>query len=313
MRRHHMPLRWLGTIAAAGWLAHYLVAQAPHPAAPSEWSPAPDLPAVRAYSAAATAGGKLYVVGGGAGTDVLDPIGNVWSSLESGPSRRDFPGAAALGKQVYAVGGLDGGRNLSGVEVLEIATVSWRPAPPLAVARSRLAVVAAGGKVYAIGGYVGDGRGASDTGAVEAYEPGARAWVSRADMPTRRHGHAAVAVKDRILVMGGYGDAGNGYGPLGTVEEYDLKANRWATRAKLPTPRGFLGAAVVRGKVYAIGGRVAGSPVERYDPAADTWTRLDDAPLSVQRFGVAALGDVIYVAGGEDNPRQVWQFRPAKE
>lgn len=128
MRQNQPPLRGLTTIAEAGWQVLCLVAKS-HPAAKTpQWTPAPDLPANRAYSAAVTTGDKLYVVGGEAGTDVFDLIGNVWSSLKSGPSHRDFLGAAAVSNHVYAVGGLDGGRNLSGVEVLDIAAGSWRPA-----------------------------------------------------------------------------------------------------------------------------------------------------------------------------------------
>lgn len=306
----HRPfLQRLGLLAATSLLTLRLAGQP----LTSLWSPVPDLPADRPYSAAVAAGGKLYVVGGAAGTDVFDLRGNAWASLGSGPTRRDFPGAAALGERVYVVGGVDGGKNREAVEVLDTVNRAWLPGPPLGVPRSRLAVVAAGGKVYAIGGYVGDGRGAADTNAVEEYEPDARSWVRKANMPTRRHGHAAVVVKDRILVIGGYGDAGKGYGPLDTVEEYNPKADRWAARAVMPTPRGFLGAAMIGGKVYAIGGRVAGSPVERYDPAADAWTRLGDAPSSVQRSGIASLGDVIYVVGGKDRPRKVWRFRPGAE
>lgn len=99
-------------------------------------------------------------------------------------------------------------------------------------------------------------------------------------------------------MIGGYGDTGKDYGPLDTVEEYNPKANCWAARAVMPTTRGFLGAAMIGGKLYAIAGRVAGSPFERYDPAADAWTRLEDAPSLVQRFGIASLGDAIYVVGG---------------
>src|SRR5262249_39825818 len=74
---------------------------------------------------------------------------------------------------------------------------------------------------------------------------------------TARHGHCAVALGSKILVIGGYTDEG----PTSIVEEYDTEQDRWTRRAPMPTPRGFLGAGAVAGKVYAVGGRVGGQRV----------------------------------------------------
>ncbi|MFL6691905.1 MAG: hypothetical protein ACJ8GO_03000 [Ramlibacter sp.] len=41
----------------------------------------------------------------------------------------------------------------------------------MGVARSRLAAVAAGGKVYAIGGFAGGGRGAAEASGLSRYHP----------------------------------------------------------------------------------------------------------------------------------------------
>ena len=48
----------------------------------------------------------------------------------------------------------------------------------------------------------------------------------------------------------------------------------WRTVAPLPSPRWRLGAAAVRGKIYAVGGRgaaVALDAVDEYDPRTNTW------------------------------------------
>jgi N-acetylneuraminic acid mutarotase len=215
-----------------------------------------------------------------------------------------------LGKQIYVVGGVRRKKNLATVHLFDVASKHWQRAAPLQVARSRLAVAAWGGKLYAVGGYAGDGTEALDSGVVEEYDPGKRAWVTKASMPTPRHGHAAVVVNHRILVIGGYGKRASGYGELTAVEEYDPTTDRWQARAPLPTGRGFLGAAVVRGQVFAIGGHRQHFRVECYDPKTDTWRSLKDAPDGFERFGIATLGDDIYLIGGEVNPRRVWRFQP---
>jgi N-acetylneuraminic acid mutarotase len=134
-------------------------------------------------------------------------------------------------------------------------------------------------------------------------------WSKLAD----RHGHAAVAIDGKILVIGGYGEGG----AIAVVEQYDPKTDDWKTRAPMPTARGFLGAALVGSKVYAVGGRVHGRPpVESYDIGANHWERLDPMPGPARnRFGIAVLGTTIYVLGGEplgDSalPKSVLKFEP---
>jgi N-acetylneuraminic acid mutarotase len=302
---------WLGValvvVAGGGGLAP---AALNRPERSAQWSQAPSLRTDHAYHGAVAVDGIIYVAGGSADVEAFDPQRQTWESLGKSPTDGDFPGVAALGKQIYVVGGVQRKRNLATVDLFGIASRKWQKGAPLQVARSRLAVVACGGKLYAIGGYVGDGREALDCAVVEEYDPDKRAWVKKASMPTPRHGHAAVVLDRRILVIGGYGRRASGYGDLTTVEEYDPAADRWRTRAPLPTGRGFLGAAVVRGTVFAFGGHRQRSRVECYDPQADTWQSLKDAPDGFERFGIATLGGDIYLIGGEVNPRRVWRFQP---
>jgi energy-converting hydrogenase Eha subunit A len=52
-------------------------------------------------------------------------------------------------------------------------------------------------------------------------------------------------------------------------------ADSWTTKASMPKPQIGLRAAVVNGKIYAIGGAVN----YEYDPAADTWITKLPCPL----------------------------------
>jgi hypothetical protein len=273
------------------------------------WSRAPSLLTDHAYHGAVDVEGKIYAVGGGADVEVLDPKRNAWESLGRSPTDRDFPGVAALGKQIYVMGGLGHKDNLATVDVFDVASRKWQAGVPLQVARSRLAAVAYGGKLYAIGGYIGDTK---NTGVVEEYDPAKRAWVKKkAGMPTPLHGHAAVVVNNRILVIGGYRFDSGRMGAWSGVEEYDPETDRWRSRSAMPGGgRGFLAAAVVDGKVFAIGGHRDQFRAERYDPVTDRWTALGPPPDPFERGGTATLGNDIYLIGGEMNPRSVWRFRP---
>jgi N-acetylneuraminic acid mutarotase len=272
------------------------------------WSRAPSLRTDHAYHAAVAVDGKIYVFGGGADVEVLDPTRNAWVSLGKSPTDCDFPGAAALGKQIYVVGGLGVKNDLATVDVFDVVSRKWHSGVPLQVARSRLAAVAFGGKLYAIGGYIGHAR---NTGVVEMYDPAKRAWVKKASMPTPLHGHAAVVVNNRILVVGGYEFDSGRMGAWSGVEEYDPATDRWRSRSAMPGGgRGFLGAAVVGGKVFAIGGHHDQFRVERYDPETDRWSALGPPPDPFERGGTVTIGNEIYLIGGETNPRGVWRFRP---
>jgi N-acetylneuraminic acid mutarotase len=154
-----------------------------------------------------------------------------------------------------------------------------------------------------------------NSAAVEVLDPRANRWIRKADMPTPRHGHCAVALGRRIIVIGGYTDRG----PTGVVEEYDTEQDRWVARAPVPTPRGFFAAGTVGGQVYAVAGRVRGQPpVERYDPDADRWQRLDLMPGGDRnRFGAVVVNGKIYLLGGEFQgdrtlPRSVMCFTPPR-
>mmetsp|Transcript_37510 Transcript_37510/g.117485 ORF Transcript_37510/g.117485 Transcript_37510/m.117485 type:complete len:90 (+) Transcript_37510:118-387(+) len=67
------------------------------------------------------------------------------------------------------------------------------------------------------------------------------------------------------------------------------------------TRRANFAAAVLGGKLYAVGGWAGGSAlsrVERYDPATNAWEMM--APMAAARadFSVAVLDDELYAVGG---------------
>jgi hypothetical protein len=65
--------------------------------------------------------------------------------------------------------------------------------------------------------------------------------------------------------------------------------------------RAGLGAAVVNGKIYAIGGHAESGVVgtnEEYDPETDTWTFKEPMPTPRQDFAVAVYQNKIYCIGG---------------
>jgi len=214
-----------------------------------------------------------------------------WRSVEPMPTARHNLGAAALNGKIYAVGGKIGGegpprsRNvLNTVEEYTPETNSWRTVAQMPTARD-IAVVALNSKLYALGGWDGNG----DVRTVEAYTPENDKWVTVAPLPTTRGGPAA-ALNGKIYLLGGQSGFDENF-----VEEYTPETDSWQVLAPMLTKRGGFAAAALNGKLYAIGG---GRTVEEYTPETNSWRTV--APMLTERVNLAAvaLNGKIYAIGG---------------
>jgi non-specific serine/threonine protein kinase len=224
--------------------------------AANHWRRLPDLPASLDHAAAASANGRLYVIGG-YGADRLPQrrayvLGRgAWRQLPAMPDGRAAAAAAIAGGRLYVVGGRNGRRALArDAFVLAIGSQHWKrirgPAP-----REHLAAAGARGNVYALGG-----RAAGDdtnTARFEIYDAAGRRWRRLASVPGARGGTGAAVLAGRIVSVGGEEPAGTIRG----VYAYDLREGRWSRLPDLPTPRHGLGVVAAEGRIWA----VAGGPV----------------------------------------------------
>lgn len=253
------------------------------------WRTAAPAPMKRTEVAAATVGGKIYVVGG-----FEEPsLGNVLSFAIT-PSLEEY----------------------------DPSTDRWTAKAPMPVGLHHVGIGVVGGRLYVIGGYKKSGLSVwGPVATVYAYDPVADAWSERAPMPTARGALSVTVHEGKLYAIGGYEGRANS----GAVEAYDPVRNNWTSRAPLPTPRDHLATATAAGKVYAIGGRLKGdyhrnlSVTEVYDPHADTWSRAPDLPTARSGITAAEVGDRVYVFGGEgadgtfreneayDPARDAWQ------
>lgn len=63
-------------------------------------------------------------------------------------------------------------------------------------------------------------------------------------------------LNDHIYVVGGF----DGVSHLDSVEVYNIRTDYWTTVASMTTPRCYVGATVLRGRLYAIAGYVRVQP-----------------------------------------------------
>ncbi len=182
-----------------------------------------------------------------------------------------------------------------------LETDRWSDLALMPTARSRLAVVAHEGLIYAIGGETVRGV----TGLLEIYDPTADKWHRGASKPTPVEDISAVVLRGKIFVPGGCTGAGE---PLPIVEVYDPRSDGWEAVAPLPEPLCGYALAALEGRVYLFGGWDGSSysaMVYRYNPDADTWQAGTPLPSPRGYSAAATLGSTIYLVGGYDGERRL--------
>ena len=122
-------------------------------------------------------------------------------------------------------------------------------------------------------------------------------------MPVPLNHVMAAGVNGKVYAIGGQtteSSEPDKAGFVNTVYEYDPAANKWMTKAPMPTRRGGGAAAVADGKIYVAGGRPpGGADFAVYDPKADRWTTLPNVPTQRNHLAADAIDGKIYVVGGD--------------
>ncbi|XP_050407807.1 kelch-like protein 1 [Patella vulgata] len=257
----------------------------------------------------------IYVVGGRNSTDCqlnsmerYDFVTDSWvvNPTSSMNIARTAVGATSLDGLLYAVGGecalletQEDTLYLRCVECYDPVLKQWIPKTEMKVARSFVAVAAARGCVYAIGG---EDRSCSYN-IVEKYDPKTEAW-SFAPNIKRKRGGAGVAVCDgKIYVAGGFDKIL--HMDRASVECYDPDTQEWTFVAEMEKGRSGLALVTCDQFIYAIGGRFRHLDqyfdlVERFNTVTKQWTTI--TPMNTARAwpGVALFDGQIYVLGGFD-------------
>jgi N-acetylneuraminic acid mutarotase len=111
-----------------------------------------------------------------------------------------------------------------------------------------MALVAAEGKLHAVGGRFGASNDKTDMH--DIYDPTTNSWTLGPPLPTARSGLAYTLYRNLILVLGGE------LAPNTFVENeaYDPKTNTWRALAPMPAGRHGTAAATTGGNVYLAAG-----------------------------------------------------------
>ncbi len=274
---------------------------------------------------AAAYAGRVYETGGEdlsgtiATVQYLDPDRLIWLGESALPGPRAGHALVSDGTFLYAIGGRDASVALGTIARMDPsagtsylfdsvgtllscsapASSPWVTlGPGLGVGRVYLDAVVvqrtSGERdLYVIGGETFAGNPLSNVDAFRM-DPGGvlTPLAAPPQLPDPRSRHRAVAVGERIYVMGGTSD---GTDVLDSVLVLDLASPSpaWLSIGSMPSPRREFVAAVLEGQVYAMAGRdnegdsVLNTEVDRMDPGTETWTVEPDSTAASLPLGAA--------------------------
>jgi non-specific serine/threonine protein kinase len=192
--------RWIAAAASPSVSPSPSAAGSPSPEALQRREPS--LPAPVEETAAAAAGGKLYVMGGfnGAGQSLSTVYvfdGSRWTAGPRLPLPLDHASAATLDGHVYIAGGHSNGGDSA--RLFRLDGNRWTALAPMHHPRGGHALVALDGALYAVGGNTSGGNVAQ----LESFDADTNTWSVVAVLPQPRNHVAGFVIGMAVCVAGG--------------------------------------------------------------------------------------------------------------
>jgi N-acetylneuraminic acid mutarotase len=234
------------------------------------WTPLSPVPEKLTHAGQAVIDQTIYLAGGfvgdhpGGSSDGLwqyDVTTDAWNPGPGLPGARGGGALVRLGSSLHYLGGTlryAGGEYVQDFGdhwVLDTAApgAGWIAAAPMPNPRNHMGAVAAGGKIYAVGGQHLGNEATGTQAEVDVYDPGSDAWAPGASLPVAK-GHVTANVLERhgrVLVVSGLTD---GSVPLASIDEYDPVTDTWAALTPLPAPRQSPVSGIVGERLIVSGG-----------------------------------------------------------
>ena len=272
-------------------------------AGPVQWQKVREAPTPRQQAAAAVDDGTFWVVGGlapdgpTAKVEGYDPTIDTWKSGPDLPAPvHDAMAATFHGELVVLGGWLSDARRVEARvsdKVYVLRSNQWVELPPLLAGRAAGAAAVVGQRLVVVGGT--DGRASMPT--TEIFD-GTR-WSFGADVPTPRDHLAAASDGHYVFAVGGR--LGSTGANVAALERYDPDARLWEKLPDMPTARGALGAAIVNGKLVAVGGETptnALDTVEIFELRSRSWSPGPALTRGRHGLAVASVRAAVFAIDG---------------
>jgi N-acetylneuraminic acid mutarotase len=253
-------------------------------------------PAQRADFAIAAVGNSIYLMGGlifpSTKTNInqeYDTQTDNWTPKTGYAQPIDYITANAVDGKIYVIG-----LGSTPVQVYNPSTDSWETKSPSPNILQKFSSCVIEDKIYIV----------SNDGNLYIYNTKTDSWSSGAKKPdalstSRIAATSGVNAPKRVYVMGGYEVIGLGLKAKNYNYAYDPATDSWSTTAPLLTAVGEFAVAVVKDKIYVLGGWTNPTPtseVQVYTPIGYSSTPLITSAPSSGSGGLSSLAVVIGVA-----------------
>ena len=282
------------------------------------WSSIADLPHIPngsnfggvTHAGIATDSTDIYLAAGvvadSAGTGSIEGTKQVWKYIISQNTYirlPDLPVDIAGGQleylngQLHYFGGFIEDREIDVAThyVLDLNNLNngWTTLAPLPNPRQHAGSTVFGGKIYSIGGQIGEIDTLKTQKDVNVYDPATDTWTRLADLPVPSgatgRGHissAVVVLGQRIIVLGG--ELVYKKGQTNMVSAYSPASNTWQNLNPLPVTRYSGVAAVLDGNIYYTGGSYTNATYKGIPALPGLFFTSANVPFYVTQDGTAA-------------------------
>lgn len=157
----------------------------------------------------------------------------------------------------------------------------------------------------------------SEVPAEQSVEP--ERWQELSGLSMPRSHFAFASYENQLYTIGGQTET-NADTVVALVERYDPQLNQWTSLSPKPVAVADASAAVVGGKIYVPGGRLASGDItdhmDIYLPSDDQWASATPLPVALSAYALAEFEGKLYLFGGWDGTQfvdTVYEYDPAQD
>ncbi len=248
-----------------------------------------------------------------------------WETLSDSSLPRLESQSIVVNNLLYVFSGFTNGLKITGLtESYDAFLDEWTTLAPMPTPVTHMGIVSVGNQIWILGGFIGDHPGIA-TDLVQIYNIDTNSWSTGTQLPNARGSLAAAKENNSIHIIGGLlpdrvTDVGEHY-----VFNTENTSLGWQQLADMPEPRNHHSAAVVNGKLYAIGGQRGHDMgtddqkfLHEYDPNNDSWTRKADLVGDRSHFepGTIVYDGKIIIVGGRNGGqffKEITEYDPIND
>ncbi len=238
-----------------------------------------------------------------------------WSTVSSSGADRAEGQGGVVGGKLYVLGGVNYSGPYARSDVYDPSSNSWKRIKDLPRKLTHAGTAVEGRNIYLAGGYIGTASSgwaqSFATREVWRYNVDSDSYSTMPQLPSARGGGALVALGRELHFIAGADSSRVDRGEH-WILDLDNTGAGWKSSASLPNGRSHLGAVILNGKIYVVGGQrkydddaIGQTDTHVWDPAnPGTWTKVASLPrpLSHHNASTVVRNGRILVLGGETAP-----------